>query len=232
MRLWQIIGMKYCWKSPSLKINNTRTASTKSLSLAGLNHQIGSNTAARFGYDHDASGRITTWERRLDGVDTTLEFSYSPFSELLESVLQDSTNAITSHERYLWADGHQPSEERAANGTTVECRHHHQSEQRIGSTDAGLYYYSHDYHGSIRKVTGATGTIRARYDYDPYGKRLTQYQSSTYHGGCEFGYTGHFTIPSPVTGQTEIVLTHFRAYDPELGRWRSADPIGEAGGLN
>ena len=28
------------------------------------------------------------------------------------------------------------------------------------------------------------------------------------------------------------MLTLFRAYDPELGRWLSADPIGEAGGLN
>jgi len=29
-----------------------------------------------------------------------------------------------------------------------------------------------------------------------------------------------------------LVMTHFRAYDPELGRWLSADPIGEDGGLN
>ena len=33
-------------------------------------------------------------------------------------------------------------------------------------------------------------------------------------------------------GQGEIVLTLFRAYDPELGRWLSTDPIGEEGGLN
>ena len=28
------------------------------------------------------------------------------------------------------------------------------------------------------------------------------------------------------------MLTHFRAYDPEMGRWLSADPLGEEGGLN
>ena len=28
------------------------------------------------------------------------------------------------------------------------------------------------------------------------------------------------------------MLTLFRAYDPELGRWLSTDPIGEEGGLN
>ncbi|MFN9027506.1 MAG: RHS repeat-associated core domain-containing protein, partial [Akkermansiaceae bacterium] len=29
-----------------------------------------------------------------------------------------------------------------------------------------------------------------------------------------------------------LVLTWFRAYDAERGRWLSADPIGEAGGMN
>ena len=86
--------------------------------------------------------------------------------------------------------------------------------------------------GSIREVLKSDGTLAARYDYDPYGKRITQYQSSTYAGGCDFGFTGHITVPSPVTSQTEMVLTHFRPYDPELGRWLSADPIGEMGGLN
>jgi YD repeat-containing protein len=51
------------------------------------------NPAARFGYDYDTSGRITTWERRLGGVDTTLGLSYNPSSELLDAVLKDSTNA-------------------------------------------------------------------------------------------------------------------------------------------
>ena len=96
-------------------------------------------------------------------------------------------------------------------------------------------FYSRDHLGSIREVIkslGGTNTLVARYDYDPYGKRLTQYQASTYTGGCDFGYTGHVTNPSLVAGQTELVLTHYRAYDPNLGRWLSIDPLGEAGGMN
>ena len=76
------------------------------------------------------------------------------------------------------------------------------------------------------------GTLAARYDFDPYGKRLTQYQSSTYTGGCDLGFTGHLTLSASVTGQTELDLTHFRVYDPALERWLSADPIGEKGGIN
>ncbi len=33
-------------------------------------------------------------------------------------------------------------------------------------------------------------------------------------------------------GQGELLLTFFRAYNPELGRWLSTDPIREMGGLN
>ena len=38
--------------------------------------------------------------------------------------------------------------------------------------------------------------------------------------------------PSPVSGQSELVLTLYRVYDPNLCRWLSCDPIGEEGGLN
>ncbi len=109
------------------------------------------------------------------------------------------------------------------------------NEERSSSSTWEIYFYSRDHLGSIREVVksvGGTNTLVARYDYDPYGKRLTQYQSSAYTGGCDFGYTGHATAPSLVAGQTELVLTHYRAYDPNLGRWLSADPLGEAGGMN
>lgn len=76
------------------------------------------------------------------------------------------------------------------------------------------------------------GSLAARYDYDPYGKRLPQFQASAYSGGCDFGFTGHITQQSAVSGQGELVLTFFRGYDPEIGKWLSPDPIGENGGMN
>jgi len=76
------------------------------------------------------------------------------------------------------------------------------------------------------------GTLQARYDYDAYGRRMTITQNANYLGGCDFGYTGHFTRTALVAGRTELVLTHFRAYDPTLGRWLSEDPLGEMAGSN
>jgi RHS repeat-associated protein len=84
----------------------------------------------------------------------------------------------------------------------------------------------------VREVVKQDGTLQARYDYDAYGMRSAIFQTAAYLGGCTFGYTGHITLPALVAGQCELVLTHYRAYDPQLGRWLSADPIGEAGGIN
>lgn len=33
-------------------------------------------------------------------------------------------------------------------------------------------------------------------------------------------------------GETGFYITHYRIYDPWMGRWLSRDPIGEAGGVN
>lgn len=43
----------------------------------------------------------------------------------------------------------------------------------------------------------------------------------------DFLYTGHYWH-----GQSDLFLTLFRAYDPELGRWISRDPLEEEGEIN
>jgi RHS repeat-associated protein len=77
----------------------------------------------------------------------------------------------------------------------------------------------------IERNASSAITIVARYDYDPYGKRSVLFPTTDDTFACDLGYTGHITQPSPVSGQVELVLTHFRAYDAELGRWLSPDPL-------
>ena len=49
------------------------------------------------------------------------------------------------------------------------------------------------------------------------------------HGAIQttLGYAGMF-----YHARSGLYLTHYRAYDPRLGRWLSRDPIWEAGGIN
>ena len=123
----------------------------------------------------------------------------------------------------------------APNTATIDRRYFAQGEQRKNGSIWESFIYCRDHLGCIREVVksdGSTNTLVARYDYDPYGRRLAQYAASSYTGGCDFGYTGHVTVPSLESGQAEMVLTYYRAYDPALNRWLSADPIGEMGGIN
>jgi RHS repeat-associated protein len=80
----------------------------------------------------------------------------------------------------------------------------------------GNYFYSRDHLGSIRELTDNAGNVRARYAYDPWGRR------TKLAGDLEtdFGFAGMFW-----SAEANLSLTHFRAYDPELGRWLSRDPL-------
>jgi len=119
--------------------------------------------------------------------------------------------------QWVWC-GDQPCEERDANGNVTK-RFYVQGEQ-IGGVP---YYFTRDHLGSVREMVDANGTIRARYDYDPFG-RMTKISGDL---SADFGFAGNLYHQA-----TNLNLTLFRAYDPNLGRWLSRDPIGENGGLN
>jgi RHS repeat-associated protein len=181
------------------------------------------------GYEWDSLSRLKkiTW-----AAGKTTEFKYNALGQRCERI---DTDGATISNRYHLFDGIRPLDMRvgvSADAAGIVRRYFEQGEQRGGGSTWTSYHYCRDHLGSIREVVGASGSLQARYDYDPYGKRITQYQASTYGGGgCEFGYTGHVTQPSLVSGQTELVMTLYRAYDPELGRWLSPDPIEIHSGL-
>jgi RHS repeat-associated protein len=67
------------------------------------------------------------------------------------------------------------------------------------------------------------GTVVARYDYDPYGRSTTVLGTTP----TDFNFTGLYRH-----SKSNLDLAVFRAYDPDLGRWLSRDPIEEQDGLN
>jgi RHS repeat-associated protein len=119
----------------------------------------------------------------------------------------------------VWC-GTELCEQRNLTGATVTKRFFGQGEQIFGIN----YYFTSDHLGSIREMTDGTGTIQARYDYDPYGRR-TKLSGSL---DADFGFTGHFTLAS----QPDHTLTMYRLYRPDLGRWTSKYPLAEKDGLN
>ena len=87
--------------------------------------------------------------------------------------------------------------------------------EQIGGTN---YYYTRDHLGSVREMTNSSGTIVARYDYDPYGR--TTLVSGT--NLADFQYAGMY-MHQP-SGE---YFTKWRIYDAPTARWNSRDPLGE-----
>jgi RHS repeat-associated protein len=110
-------------------------------------------------------------------------------------------------------------EQRDQTGGTVTRRFFSGGEQISGTN----YLFTRDHLGSIREMMDASGTIQARYDYDPYGRR-TKVSGNL---DSDFGFTGH--CYHPVSG---LHLPLYRAYDTDIGGWLSRDPIGEMVGPN
>jgi len=70
---------------------------------------------------------------------------------------------------------------------------------------------------------GSTGTVVARYDYDPYGRSTTILGTTP----TDLNFTGLYRH-----SKSSLDLAVHRAYDADLGRWLSRDPVAEGGGLN
>jgi RHS repeat-associated protein len=133
-------------------------------------------------------------------------------------IIELQNGVAISTNKFLW-DGQALAEQRDSTGATVTKRFFGQGEQIFGVS----YFFTRDHLGSIREMTDNTGAIRFRGDYDPYG-RQTQLQGDL---NSDFGYAGMYYHAA-----SGLNLTYFRAYDANLGRWLSKDPLAEQVGMN
>jgi RHS repeat-associated protein len=84
------------------------------------------------------------------------------------------------------------------------------------------YLFVKDHLGSIRLVVDtSSGTVAQRFDYDEFGRVLTD----TDPGFQPFGFAGGI-----YDHRTKLVRFGARDYDSKKGRWTSKDPIGFEGG--
>jgi RHS repeat-associated protein len=160
----------------------------------------------------DALNRLIVVERR----NRRTEFAYDGLSRLASIRLL--TNGVeASLRRFVWCGNHICEERDAAGAVT---KRFFASGVKIESgPNAGAYYYTRDHLGSIRELVDTSGNIRARYAYEPYGRRARVVANVE----SDFGFAGMLW-----SSEADLALTHYRAYDPELGRWLSRDPLGNA----
>ncbi len=159
--------------------------------------------------DYDAKGRLAE-ENSANGI---VQFAYAGSALIAE---YDSSNTLLR--RYVHGPG---SDEPIA---VYE-----------GSGTASKFYMMADHQGSIIGYTDSAGTVTDKNSYSPEGVPDAAnvgrfgYAVSRPKDGEEvlLGGTGQMWL-------AEAELYHYkaRAYDPQLGRFLQADPIGYGDGLN
>jgi YD repeat-containing protein len=152
----------------------------------------------------DAKNRLTA----VNAGSNRTEFTYDGMSRLAY-IRQLQNGSEISFRRFVWHNG-LICEERDKTGAIVNKRFFHEGVKLETGTNAGTYFYTRDHLGSIRELTDAGGNVRARYAYDPFGRR-TKVSGDV---DADFGYAGMLW-----SFEASLALTHFRDYDPNLGHW-------------
>jgi len=168
-------------------------------------------------YEWDAADRLVKISRRPAGGQWNVtQFSYDGLGRRVR--LSETTNNGIATKTFVWC-GTELCEDRNSTGGTVSRRFFAQGEQISGTE----YVFTQDHLGSIREMINSGGTIQARYEYDPYGRR-TKISAST---ESDFAYTGHYFHQ-----KSGLHLAQFRALDADTARWISRDPFEESDGVN
>jgi RHS repeat-associated protein len=128
------------------------------------------------------------------------------------------TNGVEASFRSLvWRDN-SICEERDAAGAVVK-RFYEQGMKVESGPTTGSFFYTRDHLGTICELTDSSGNVRSRYAYDPFGRR-TRLSGDV---EADFGFGRMFW-----SAEARLAITRFRAYDVDLGRWLSRDPLRNA----
>src|SRR5205823_14223205 len=165
-------------------------------------------------FEWDGANRLVAIN--YTGFTTRSEFTYDGLNRVAK-IVEKTGATINSTREIVWL-GQEMVEFRDA--TDVVTQRNYKQGQYVGTT---AYFYTRDHLGSIREMFTGGGTVVARYDYDPYGRSTTVLGTTP----TDFNFTGLYRH-----SKSNLDLATYRAYDPDLGRWLSRDPIGERGGIN
>jgi RHS repeat-associated protein len=204
--------------------------------IAGGKHAVTSISGAKTAsYCYDENGNMVSGDGRTIAYApydlptsitrgfSTVTFAYGPERERFKRV--DSTTAGTTTTFY--AAGKAFERITRPNGTVEDKLYigGFAVLTKIGGTTTTNYLLG-DHLGSVDTITDATGAVALKMSFDAWGKRREktweamadpdQFDSSL----TTRGFTGHEEI-DPV----ELVHMNGRVYDPEIGRFLSADPV-------
>jgi RHS repeat-associated protein len=178
-------------------------------------HEHAVTAAGATGYSYDANGNMTagagrslTWNAdnqpltvTKNGATTT--YGYDGKGRRVSKVAPGSTSLY--YGKFL----------ELTNGSLV--KYYYAGPVLVAKRDAtGPSWYHQDHLGSVRALTNGAGLVINRYDYGAFGATV----------GASEGVANRFTFGGHRKDtENGLVFMNARYYDPDLGRFISADPI-------
>ena len=201
----------YAYDPAGNRLSEGINGSTTTFSYNALNELVTQNPDPRAAatYRWDAAKRLV----EVSAGNGTTQFTYDGLGRRV-AIRQLVNGSETSLRRFVWDDA-EIREERNAAGAVVK-RFYPDGVKIESSAAAGSYFYTRDHLGSISELVDASGSVRARYRYDAFGRATRTAGDLT----TDFGFAGMFWSP-----EAALNLTYFRAYDPGVARWLSRDPL-------
>jgi len=175
------------------------------------------SATATFGYDK--THRLRSWS---DGS-ATASYVYDPFGRRIRKTVSGVTTW------YLW-DGDQLLVEYDGTGTRAKRYAYGGGFAPLqvaeGAPGAETIYDVHtDHLDTPRMLTDSSGTPVWKAAYQAFGEAHLDPANTV--AGFNIRFPGQY-----YDAETGLHYNRFRYYSPELGRYISADPIGQAGGYN
>ncbi|MGH8371876.1 MAG: SpvB/TcaC N-terminal domain-containing protein, partial [Gammaproteobacteria bacterium] len=188
-------------------------------------------------YQYDADGNMTSGNSRtlswsvdnlptqITGPNGSSSFAYGPDHQRYQQTQADGT--VTTYIGGLY--------EVVSNGTSIQYRHNivaggqviavHTLDQSGNATTSYLHY---DHLGSVDAITDDTGAVVQRMSFDAFGQRrdpanwtndLTPTDIAGLKSTTDRGFTDQEQLDN-----VGLVHMNGRVYDPQIGRFISADP--------
>lgn len=201
----------YSYDPASNRLTEQIDATTRKFSYNALNEltSVEGDASLAATYQWDAEHRLIS----VTSGNQNTQFTYDGLGRRV-GIRELVNGAEVSNRRFVWCDN-EICEERTAAGIVSKRFFLEGMKVESGAT-AGAYFYSRDHLGSIRELTDSSGSVRARYSYDLFGRRTRLMGDLE----ADFGFARMFW-----TTEVGLNTTWYRAFDPNVGRWLSRDPV-------
>ena len=208
----------------SLAYDSNGNLKTKTYLRSGTSYRVET-------YTWDAENRLTGWQDKTLATPTAPEIitasSTWQYDGQGRRVKEHNVQGTTITDNNILWSGLEMIQWQNPDGSVARNLFATGEQQPTSSLQpqASSLIYLPDHLGSIRGWYNPVDNAKGSADYSAYGTRTITANTASFT--CARSFTGHYQHEA-----SGLVLAPYRAYDAELGRWISEDPIAERGGVN